>query len=96
MEESVRRPKTWEELKTQYGGLEKRLPECYVEYLLFLLPPEGDVKKQASILETVRKAALDLTSRLTGDFIWHRGEFTLNVKIEHGMKYQAHKSIMTT
>ncbi|KAL2107120.1 hypothetical protein VUR80DRAFT_5682 [Thermomyces stellatus] len=89
MEESVKRSKTWQELKDQYGGLDMKLAENYVEYALFVLPQkeEGSARKQLSLLETIRKAALELCSSLTKDFIWQRDEFNLTLRNDHGLMY---------
>lgn len=85
MDDSVKRPKTWQELKDQYGGLDMKLAENYVEYAIFVLPEEeGSARRQLSLLETIRKAALELSSRLTRDFIWQRGDFNLCLKNDHG------------
>ena len=86
MEDSVRQPKTWEELKDQYGGMEMKLAENYVEYALFVLPEkeEGSARRQLSLLETIRKTALELSAGLTKDFIWQRDEFNLSVKSDNG------------
>ncbi|SPO01326.1 related to sgt1 protein [Cephalotrichum gorgonifer] len=90
MEDSIKRPKTWEEIKDQYGGLDIKLAENYVEYALFVLPEneEGSsARKQLSLLETIRKYALDLSARLTANFIWQRGEFNLSMRNEPGLMY---------
>lgn len=86
MEDSVKRPKTWQELKDQYGGLDMKLAENYVEYALLVLPEkeEGSARKQLSLLETIRKAALELAASLTKDFIWQRDEFNLSLTNDHG------------
>lgn len=84
----MRRPKTWEELKEQYGGLDIQLAENCVEYALFLLteyPNGGGARKHLATLETIRKAALELSAKLTKDFIWQREEFTLSIKHDAGM-----------
>ncbi|MBE3047359.1 hypothetical protein IMZ48_33555, partial [Candidatus Bathyarchaeota archaeon] len=86
MDESVKNPKTWEELKDQYGGLDMKVAENCVEYALFVLPEkdEGSARKQLSLLETIRKAALELSSGLTKDFIWQRDDFNLGPKNNQG------------
>lgn len=86
MEDSVKRPKTWEELKDQYGGLDMKLEENCVEYALFVLPEddEGSSRRQLSLLETIRKAALELSGSLTRDFIWQRDDFNLTLKNDCG------------
>lgn len=86
MEESVKRSKTWQELKDQYGGLDMKLAENHVEYALLVLPQneEGSARKQLALLETIRKTALELAASLTKDFIWQRDEFNLNLKNDHG------------
>lgn len=85
MEDSVRRPKTWEELKDQYGGLDMKLAENCVEYSIFVLPEgEGNARKLLSLLETIRKAALELSTGLTKDFIWQRDDFNLALVNDNG------------
>lgn len=85
MEDSVRRPKTWEELKDQYGGLDMKLAENCVEYSIFVLPEEeGNARKLLSLLETIRKAALELSANLTKDFIWQRDGFNLVLENDQG------------
>lgn len=86
MEDSVKRPKTWQELKDQYGGLDMKLAENCVEYALFVLPEteEGSSRRQLALLETMRKAALELSASLTRDFVWQRDDFNLGLVNEHG------------
>lgn len=81
----MRRPKTWEELKDQYGGLDMKLAENCVEYSIFVLPEEeGSARKLLSLLETIRKAALELSTSLTKDFIWQRDGFNLVLENDNG------------
>ncbi|PKS07079.1 hypothetical protein jhhlp_005676 [Lomentospora prolificans] len=89
MEESVRKPKTWDELKQQYGGLDLQLAENCVEYAIFLLPevPGDGARKLLSTLESIRKETLELAAQLTKDFIWQREEFSLTIKHGTGLIY---------
>ncbi|KAK5995787.1 Protein ecdysoneless-like protein [Cladobotryum mycophilum] len=66
------------------GGL---LPENCVEYLLFVLEDQFDVRQTRQQLETIRKAALELSQKLTKDYIWQRDEFRVELKNANGLLY---------
>lgn len=85
MEASVLKPKTWNQLKEQYGIQDRRLSENSVEYLLFILSGTGDAREQASALEEIRRTALEFVKSLTEDFIWQRGEFSLALESGKGL-----------
>ncbi|KAJ4317955.1 hypothetical protein N0V84_007096 [Fusarium piperis] len=67
--------------------LNNQLPENCVEYLLFVLDPQLEVRRQLSQIEAVRKSAIDLATSLTGDYIWQKDEFNLTLKNEQGLVY---------
>lgn len=68
----------------QDDGLERQLPENNVEYLLFLVDEQIDVRNHLAGLEIVRKAAVQLSHTFTVDYIWQRDEFNLALKNETG------------
>lgn len=66
-------------------GLDKRLPENCVEYLLFLVDQNStDRRKELSKLEELRKNALASAKDVASGYIWQRGEFSLEVKSDQG------------
>ncbi|CRK46725.1 hypothetical protein BN1723_007234 [Verticillium longisporum] len=69
-------------------GLDKRLPENCVEYLLFLVDQNStDGRKELSKLEDLRKNALASAKDVASGYIWQRGEFSLEVKSDQGLAY---------
>ncbi|KAF3351822.1 hypothetical protein VdG2_00024 [Verticillium dahliae VDG2] len=69
-------------------GLDKRLPENCVEYLLFLVDQNStDRRKELSKLEELRKNALASAKDVASGYIWQRGEFSLEVKSDQGLAY---------
>lgn len=68
-----------------FQGFERILPENCVEYMLLIIESDPQPKKVLSSLEAVRKAANQLSSRLTKDYIWQRDGFSLEIKTEKGM-----------
>ncbi|PNH42792.1 hypothetical protein VD0004_g4593 [Verticillium dahliae] len=69
-------------------GLDKRLPENCVEYLLFLVDQNStDRRKELSRLEELRKNALASAKDVASGYIWQRGEFSLEVKSDQGLAY---------
>ncbi|KAG7120696.1 Protein ecdysoneless like protein [Verticillium longisporum] len=69
-------------------GLDKRLPENCVEYLLFLVDQNStDRRKELSKLEDLRKNALASAKDVASGYIWQRGEFSLEVKSDQGLAY---------
>ncbi|KAM0285504.1 hypothetical protein ACHAQH_001454 [Verticillium albo-atrum] len=68
-----------------FDGLEKRLPENCVEYLLFLVDQSPtDRRKELSKLEDLRKVSLELSKNQANNYIWQREEFGLELKNEQG------------
>lgn len=65
-------------------GLNSQIPENCVEYLLFVLDPQLEARRQLSQIEAVRKSATDLATSLTGDYIWQKDEFNLTLKNDQG------------
>ncbi|RKU44489.1 hypothetical protein DL546_004545 [Coniochaeta pulveracea] len=67
-----------------FTGFQMHLPENCLEYMLFVRDTTGNT---FSALEDVRKAAIRLTDELTGDYIWQRGSFNLELKRDKGLTY---------
>lgn len=67
-----------------YQGFDRVLPENCVEYMFFIVESDPQPKRILSSLETVRKAAIQLSNRLTKDYIWQRDGFSLEIKTEKG------------
>ncbi|CVK86664.1 related to sgt1 protein [Fusarium mangiferae] len=81
-----------EEFPPQTGGAEEanfknQLPDNCVEYLLFFIDPQVDIRKQLAQIEIFRKSAIDLATTLTKDYIWQKDEFNLTLKNENGLLY---------
>ncbi|KAH7157215.1 SGT1 protein-domain-containing protein [Dactylonectria macrodidyma] len=72
---------------SEQGGFERQLPDNCVEYLLFVLHSQLDVRRQLSQIESIRKSAIQLASSLTKDYIWQKDEFNLELKNERGLVY---------
>ncbi|POS76631.1 hypothetical protein DHEL01_v204968 [Diaporthe helianthi] len=72
-----------------FEGFERCLPDNCVEYMLFVI--DGKLQRQQhevfSRLDTVRKAAAQLSSRLTSDYIWQRDAFHVDLKNDKGLVY---------
>ncbi|KAK7414131.1 hypothetical protein QQX98_006993 [Neonectria punicea] len=68
-------------------GFERQLPDNCVKYLLFVLDPHQDNRKQLSQIESIRKAALELAGTLTKGYIWQKDDFNLELKNEQGLVY---------
>lgn len=71
-----------------HTGFERELPDNSVEYLLFII--DHDKTHSRNILqqlEELRKAALNLFSELTRDYIWQRDEFNIELKNQGGLVY---------
>ncbi|KAM0427175.1 hypothetical protein ACHAPT_007602 [Fusarium lateritium] len=73
--------------ETGQAELNNQLPDNCVEYLLFVLDPQLEARRQLSQIEAARKAAIDLATSLTGDYIWQKDEFNLTLKNEQGLVY---------
>ncbi|KAF5647439.1 sgt1 [Fusarium sp. NRRL 52700] len=69
------------------ANFKNQLPDNCVEYLLFFIDPQVDVRKQLAQIENIRKSAIDLTATLTKDYIWQKYEFNLTLKNENGLLY---------
>ncbi|CVL13309.1 related to sgt1 protein [Fusarium proliferatum] len=81
-----------EEFPQHTGGAEEanfknQLPDNCVEYLLFFIDPQVDIRKQLAQIEIVRKSAIELATTLTKDYIWQKDEFNLTLKNENGLLY---------
>lgn len=63
------------------------LSENCVRYCIFLIDSnaQSDQRKHLSRLEDLRKSALELTNRLTADYIWQKGSLTLDVVTSEGL-----------
>ncbi|CAM1503698.1 Fc.00g012890.m01.CDS01 [Cosmosporella sp. VM-42] len=72
---------------TAHGGFERQLPDNCVEYILFVLDPSLDSRKQLSQIETIRKSALRLSSSIAKGYIWQKDEFNLELRNEQGLVY---------
>lgn len=67
-----------------YPHFERALPESCMEYMLFVIDSQLDPRRSLSALEAVRKAALQLSDKLTKEYIWHRDSFNLESKSQDG------------
>lgn len=67
-----------------FKGFERCLPENCVEYMLFIIDSQLQPQQIFSRLETVRKAAVQLSSQLTSEYIWQRDAFGLEVTTDKG------------
>ncbi|KAG7417976.1 SGT1 protein-domain-containing protein [Fusarium sp. MPI-SDFR-AT-0072] len=81
-----------EEFPQQTGDAEEtnftnQLPDNCVEYLLFSIDPQVNIRKQLAQIENVRKSAIELAATLTKDYIWQKDEFNLTLKNENGLVY---------
>ncbi|KAG6018631.1 hypothetical protein E4U40_008008 [Claviceps sp. LM458 group G5] len=63
------------------------IAENCVEYYLFIIDHQSDHVTLAKTLETLRKAAVELCQSLTNCYIWQRDEFSLELKISHGLMF---------
>lgn len=70
-----------------FKAFERCLPENCVEYMLFVIDAKLQQHHVFSRLDAVRKAAVQLSSRLTSDYIWQRDAFDVEVKTEKGRAY---------
>ncbi|KAF3763753.1 SGT1-domain-containing protein [Cryphonectria parasitica EP155] len=68
-------------------AFERVLPDNCVEYMLFVLEADAQAKNILSGLETVRRAAIELSKDLTRGYIWQRDGFGLEMKNEGGLHY---------
>ncbi|WKT41092.1 hypothetical protein QSH57_005898 [Fusarium oxysporum f. sp. vasinfectum] len=81
-----------EEFPQQTGDAEEtdfknQLPDNCVEYLLFFIDPQVDIRKQLAQIENIRRSAIELATTLTKDYIWQKDEFNLTLKNENGLVY---------
>lgn len=70
-----------------FKGFERSLPENCVEYMLFIIDAKLQPQHVFSRLDTVRKAAVQLSSRLTSGYIWQRDAFNVEVTNEKGARH---------
>ncbi|KAL1848300.1 hypothetical protein Daus18300_013669 [Diaporthe australafricana] len=70
-----------------FKGFERSLPENCVEYMLFIIDAKLQPQQVFSHLDAVRKAALQLSAQLTGDYIWQRDGFNVEVTTDKGLVY---------
>lgn len=77
-------PKPAEPEAGGFKGFERSLPENCVEYMLFIIDAKLQPQQVFSRLDTVRKAALQLSSRLTSDYIWQRDAFSVEITTDKG------------
>ncbi|KAI7778385.1 hypothetical protein LA080_002215 [Diaporthe eres] len=68
-----------------FKGFERSLPENCVEYMLFIIDAKLQPQQVFSRLDTVRKAAVQLSSQLTSGYIWQRDAFNVEVATEKGL-----------
>ncbi|KAG6017397.1 hypothetical protein E4U43_001430 [Claviceps pusilla] len=64
-----------------------KIAENCVEYYLFIIDNHADHVTHTKSLEVLRKAAVELCQKLTGSYIWQRDEFSLELKISHGLMF---------
>ncbi|KAG6093067.1 hypothetical protein E4U14_000411 [Claviceps sp. LM454 group G7] len=63
------------------------IAENCVEYYLFIIDHQSDHVTLAKTLETLRKAAVELCQSLTNCYIWQKEEFSVELKISHGLMF---------
>ncbi|KAG6148319.1 hypothetical protein E4U35_000270 [Claviceps purpurea] len=63
------------------------IAENCVEYYLFIIDHQSDHVTLARTLETLRRAAVELCQSLTNCYIWQRDEFSVELKISHGLMF---------
>ncbi|KAK1981875.1 SGT1 protein-domain-containing protein [Colletotrichum cereale] len=70
-------------------GHTESLQENCIQYCIFLVDPntQNNQRNHLSHLEDLRRSALQLTTRLTSDYIWQKGSFTLDVVTEQGLTF---------
>lgn len=72
-----------------FKGFERSLPENCVEYMLFIIDAKLQPQHVFSRLDAVRKAAVQLSSRLTSDYIWQRDAFNVEITTEKGARHKS-------
>lgn len=70
-----------------FKGFERCLPENCVEYMLFIIDTKLQPQHVHSRLDAVRKAAVQLSGRLTGDYIWQRDAFNVEITNQRGARH---------
>ncbi|KAI1632037.1 SGT1-domain-containing protein [Biscogniauxia mediterranea] len=70
-----------------FEGFPRRLPDNCVEYVLFLIDSTLDARTLLAELENIRKAAVQLCSRIASEYIWQRDSFQLQVKRDGDLVY---------
>ncbi|OTA03538.1 SGT1 protein [Trichoderma parareesei] len=64
------------------------LSENTLEYMLFVIDSQqSEPRKARTLLEAIRKAAVELAQSLTKDYIWQREGFEISLKSEHGLLF---------
>lgn len=81
---SSKQPITDASDENKSGHFERTLPENCVEYMVFILEENPEPRRSFSSLETVRKAAVQLSNQLTKHYIWQRESFSLDIKSTDG------------
>ncbi|QPG93838.1 hypothetical protein C2857_002970 [Epichloe festucae Fl1] len=64
-----------------------KIAENCVEYYLFIIDQQLDNTTHTQSLEAVRKAATELCQSLAKSYIWQRDEFSVELKISHGLMF---------
>ncbi|KAG5971979.1 hypothetical protein E4U55_000981 [Claviceps digitariae] len=80
-----REPEDVPDLKSVLGR--GTIAENCVEYYLFIIDNQSDNVTHAKALEVLRKAAVELCQNVTKSYIWQRDEFSLELKISHGLMF---------
>ncbi|KAI5919700.1 SGT1-domain-containing protein [Camillea tinctor] len=70
-----------------FQGFPRTLPDNCVEYILFIIDSKLDARTLLTELENVRKAAVQLCSRIASEYIWQRDSFQLQVKRDGDLVY---------
>lgn len=91
-------PKPAEPADGGFKGFERSLPENCVEYMLFIIDAKLQPQQVFSRLDTVRKAAVQLSSRLTSGYIWQRDAFNVEIATEKGAHHRTpgHRELRLT
>ncbi|KAG5927244.1 hypothetical protein E4U42_002419 [Claviceps africana] len=61
--------------------------ENCVEYYLFIIDHQTDHVTHMKSLEALRKFVVELCQKLTRSYIWQRDEFSVELKISHGLMF---------
>ncbi|KAG5953377.1 hypothetical protein E4U53_005792 [Claviceps sorghi] len=63
------------------------IAENCVEYYLFIINHQTDHVTHMKSLEVLRKAVVELCQTLTRSYIWQRDDFSVELKISHGLMF---------